>query len=146
MWSKRELESQNKRVQKMRTGEGPTGLLGRFKVLLPRLRYWSKSKGYHAPNTTPEEMLAMWNEQKEICVACGGKLELRGRNGSCFDHDHVTGQPRGFIHDRCNKVEGMMSKMTLDERTEFLDWLQKILAREVATATQTCVESASHAG
>lgn len=28
--------------------------------------------------------------------------------GICFDHDHATGAPRGWLCDRCNKVLGLV--------------------------------------
>src|SRR6266436_3469869 len=90
------VEQESRRVMARRKGEGPNGLIGRFRVLLPRLKWFSKSKGYVPPQVTPDEMLKIWESQKGFCVACGGMMTLQGVNGSCFDHCHKTGTPRGF--------------------------------------------------
>jgi len=138
--------SDSRRVKRNRRAEGPSGLLGRFRVLLPRLRWWSKSHGHTPPRTTPDEMLKIWELQNGLCAACSGPMELRGINASCFDHDHKTGEPRGFIHKECNGIEGLFSKMS-DERVEiYLSWMKRILARRAETTQVAPVMSASLAG
>jgi hypothetical protein len=119
--------SEARRVRARRTGQGRYGLLGRFRVLLPRLRYWSRSHGQAEPITTPEKMLEIWNSQSGQCAACGGKMELQGVNGSCFDHDHETGKSRGFIHRDCNSIEGLFSKMSDEEVLSYLTWMKEVV-------------------
>jgi len=119
------------RVRIRRKGIGPEGVLGRFRILLPRLRYWSRSHGYAPPNVTPQKMLKIWESQKGLCIACGEEMTLQGRNGSCFDHDHESGEPRGFIHKNCNTIEGLLSKLSDEQVSRYLAWIQNI--RFVAT-------------
>jgi Recombination endonuclease VII len=132
---KQKLESEKKRVRARRRGEGPAGLIGRFRILLPRLRFWSKSHGYMPPQTTPDEMLRIWKEQKGFCAACGGEMNLLGSNAGCFDHDHETGEPRGFIHKRCNDIEGLVSRLSDEQVHSYLSWINNI--RFVATRAET---------
>lgn len=46
-----------------------------------------------------------------LCELCGDPPNGRGskpHSGICFDHDHSTGAPRGWLCDRCNKVLGLV--------------------------------------
>lgn len=46
-----------------------------------------------------------------VCEICGESGYGRGNKpeaGICFDHDHATGVPRGWLCDRCNKVLGLV--------------------------------------
>lgn len=43
-------------------------------------------------------------ERCELCNEPPGP----GYAGICFDHDHATGKPRGWLCDRCNKVLGLV--------------------------------------
>lgn len=46
-----------------------------------------------------------------LCEMCGQPPYGRGNKkeaGICFDHDHETGKPRGWLCDRCNKVLGLV--------------------------------------
>jgi len=47
-----------------------------------------------------------------VCELCGnpgyGVHGCKPAAGICFDHDHETGVPRGWLCDRCNKVLGLV--------------------------------------
>lgn len=48
-----------------------------------------------------------------LCELCNQPGEGRGSKkwaGICFDHDHKTGQPRGWLCDRCNKILGLVDE------------------------------------
>ncbi len=54
---------------------------------------------------------AMGRPRPLHCEMCGDLPGGRGSKptaGICFDHDHATGQPRGWLCDRCNKVLGLV--------------------------------------
>jgi hypothetical protein len=89
-------------------GEGRGGLLTRMAQLHRATEYLSKKSGYAPPNVSPERMTEMWPLQKDLCAACGEPIELLK---SDFDHNHDTGEPRGFIHHSCNVVEGNTKRM-----------------------------------
>jgi Recombination endonuclease VII len=131
---KEKYASEARRIKKNRRAEGSTGVLGRFRILLPRLRYSAKLQGYKPPCVTPEDMLRIWERQKGFCVACGGPMQLLGFNGSCFDHDHETGEPRGFVHKNCNTLEGLFSGLLDEQVQRFLVWMRSI--RFVATGIE----------
>lgn len=72
-------------------------------------------------------MLEIWDSQNGICAACKGSVKLFGTyqnrgNNAHFDHNHETGEARGFIHSRCNLMEGQLSKMTQEEFSNFIAW------------------------
>lgn len=54
---------------------------------------------------------AMGRPRPALCEMCGKPPYGRGSNpeaGICFDHDHATEKPRGWLCDRCNKVLGLV--------------------------------------
>lgn len=97
--------------EKYRLGTGPQGLLSRMKHLLGISKYRSRQEKYLPPNTTPEDMVYQWVSQKGFCAACKEPIDLLKTH---FDHDHKTGEPRGFVHPVCNMIEGFISKMSDD--------------------------------
>lgn len=44
----------------------------------------------------------------ELCLDPGIGRGNKPNAGICFDHDHATGLPRGWLCDRCNKVLGLV--------------------------------------
>lgn len=67
-----------------------------------------------------KEAKERWQKKKEIlmgrakpdlCEICSGVGYGRGKEREaviCFDHCHITGKPRGWICNRCNKVLGLL--------------------------------------
>lgn len=51
--------------------------------------------------SSPEEVI-MWSHKERICWICG---ELAA---DVLDHDHKTGNIRGWAHRGCNLIEGMV--------------------------------------
>lgn len=115
-------------------GLSQIGALSRMRCLWGTARTNLKGRlpDYKIPNTTPEKMLEDWIAQEGKCAACGGKLPdlfdglTNTRRKVCFDHDHNTGEPRGFIHHYCNTAEGMITKMSDAERMNFMEWVTRI--------------------
>lgn len=60
----------------------------------------SKTRRKHAPRPKPE--------QCEIC----GAFDIDFKKGLCLDHDHITGEFRGWLCTRCNCALGMVNDNT----------------------------------
>jgi hypothetical protein len=116
-WRSRKFHSL--RFQNNYRGVGKDGLLGRMKVLFYAAKARDTRQGYQSPDTTPEKMLDSWFLQNGICPACGSSIDLLE---AAFDHDHRTGEPRGFIHKRCNWAEGYIHTMSNSEFENFVTW------------------------
>ena len=52
---------------------------------------------------TAEEYAAMLADQSGVCYICGGKS---GKKRLAVDHDHKTGEVRGLLCKRCNRMLG----------------------------------------
>jgi Recombination endonuclease VII len=50
-----------------------------------------------------EEYERKFKDQGGRCSACGDTMKR-----ACLDHCHVTGVPRDFLCDACNKAEGLL--------------------------------------
>lgn len=61
--------------------------------------------------------------QCELCKEHGYGRGNKPNAGICFDHDHKTGIPRGWLCDRCNKVLGLVR-----DSQELLEKLRAYLA------------------
>jgi len=64
-------------------------------------------------NLTLEEYVAMREAQGGLCAICGQpERPIKKRHGVVLvqylsvDHDHITGEIRGLLCDRCNRVLG----------------------------------------
>lgn len=55
---------------------------------------------------THEEFLALLETQGGVCAICGNGETAKGIRQLSVDHDHVTGQVRGLLCNRCNPMLG----------------------------------------
>jgi hypothetical protein len=110
----------NRASSKWNAGKGPSGLLGRMKFILIKSKYYAKKSGHKPAHITAEDMVKQWQTQKGKCAACCMKLNLMR---ACFDHNHKTGEPRGFIHRICNMAEGQL--LLVPNLKNFLTWYRK---------------------
>jgi len=55
----------------------------------------------HRYGVTSKTLVALMKAQGSRCAICHKPHSKRGR-GLCLDHDHESGQPRGFLCDGCN--------------------------------------------
>lgn len=70
---------------------------------------WNLANNY---GLTPEEYVAMLQEQGGVCAICGEpETKKHGRTGTEFrlavDHCHGTGRVRGLLCQTCNRVIGL---------------------------------------
>lgn len=68
------------------------------------MRQWHLKTTY---NITVEDWNKMFEEQKGCCKICG----IHQSNTSCFhtDHDHITGEVRGLLCQKCNHMLGLVN-------------------------------------
>jgi hypothetical protein len=99
----RSVKFHHKDVIERQSGRGPSGLLGRIRHLLAQHKWHAKQRGHETINATPEYITSFIENSGGACTACGEKLSF---NDGVLDHCHETGNFRGFIHQRCNKILG----------------------------------------
>jgi hypothetical protein len=131
MWKCRKfvVDSVNRRTR----GQGPKGLLSRMKYILSKLIDDSKRSGYQPPNVSPEQMVTQWEVQKGLCVACLGPIKLFGTRkepGANYDHNHETGEGRGFMHGHCNAIEGYQLRLLDSEFEKLFSYLRRQREKE----------------
>jgi Recombination endonuclease VII len=103
-------------------GRGSHGLITRMRRLRQAANWNSKRLGYMPILLSPDEMLKQWDNQNGVCVACGkNDLSLFESN---YDHDHETGEGRGFIHPACNKAEGYLKNFSDESFLHFMKWMR----------------------
>jgi Recombination endonuclease VII len=91
--------------------------LGWAKGCLSVFKGTAKRRRYTPPNITPEKFVYLMQTTK-LCAGCGGKLNWE-TNRPHLHHNHKTGEVLGFCHQMCNQAEGMLSKLTQEERKIF---------------------------
>lgn len=83
-----------------------------YKALDKKKSRASCARGYHIQRRygiSPEEALALLESQDNKCAICF-KLSgnsITGRTNLHVDHNHATGQVRGFLCARCNLLVGI---------------------------------------
>ena len=82
-------------------GEGP-----RLGMRLNLIRWVGRRKGYAGVTETTDEIVALFHDWVARGRHCGMCRLAVAIGKECLDHDHMTGQFRGFLHDRCNKRLG----------------------------------------
>lgn len=73
----------------------------------------SLCKTHHVALLRKELLERMMGRPKsETCEICNTAATGKGRSGNsiCFDHDHKTGKPRGWICSGCNKAIGLVKE------------------------------------
>lgn len=113
----------NAQARKLRKGLGKTGDLGRIKTRLAQGRTVAKINGYQPPLGTPEETLLIWNDQGSKCAGCKSPMTLEQ---SHLDHNHKTGEVRGFLCFNCNLAEGVLKDYTNEQFEAFCKYRQSL--------------------
>lgn len=78
----------------------------------------AKRRGYTPPNITAENFVKLMLKSKR-CFGCDSRLDWENTSPH-LHHNHATGEVLGFCHSLCNQAEGMLSKMTSQERLNFI--------------------------
>lgn len=76
---------------------------GRYKLALKRSRVASKRNGSKPCTSTPDIIKASFSGICEIC----GKTEVENGRKLSMDHDHETGEFRGWVCWTCNSMLGL---------------------------------------
>ena len=80
------------------------GIENRFMLALQRIASFSIREGYAPCIATEEEITELFTG---FCHACGTP-EVECNVKLCLDHDHFTGQARGWLCADCNKALGFL--------------------------------------
>lgn len=71
-----------------------------------------------------DEYDCLYEQQGGVCGLCGKEETARHRNtlfSLAVDHDHSTGQVRGLLCSRCNRVLGQIEDLGLECVRRYLD-------------------------
>lgn len=93
----------------------------RFSVSLQQSRAAAKKRGHKPCSATAEELEALYTGDCHIC----GVPEMECRTFLCLDHDHETGEVRGFLCGKCNKMLGLSG----DNKSILLEASRYLMAR-----------------
>ena len=69
------------------------------------------------------DLKQQWERQRNRCVACGGFLAFED---SALDHNHLSGEVRGFVHSGCNSAEGFLKTLSDEEFEHWVRWMHRI--------------------
>lgn len=78
--------------------------------------YWKGGKRDYMKKNAPRPK----SETCEICGAFGSDT----KNGICYDHNHTTGEFRGWICTRCNVAIGMV-KENIETLEAIIEYIKK---------------------
>lgn len=69
------------------------------------INHHARLRGYAEISAAVEDIMVMYASSKGVCDACG--RPPRGNKALHLDHDHATGNVRGFLCNHCNVSIGM---------------------------------------
>lgn len=105
-------------LHRSRRGEGRTGLLGRMRHLVQLSKMNARKGGFLPVAATPEELVTAWQAQQGHCAWSGRTITLLQ---SKVEHNHITGEFRGFVHSSLNLAEGLLSKLSPYDQVKFIE-------------------------
>lgn len=79
----------------------------------------AKRRGSAAADILPGDLVVIMKASK-FCIGCGGKLNWKEGKTPSLHHNHKTGEVYGFCHSNCNVAEGLLSKLTVEQRKHFI--------------------------
>jgi hypothetical protein len=80
---------------------------------------WTLAKRCSRNNINPEDLINVYQKQKECCAICNKHISL---SDSAIDHNHSTGEFRGVLCKKCNRGLGLFedSPTILKNALEYL--------------------------
>lgn len=82
-------------------------LKGRIANRLTTGRSHAKKRGFTGPVGRPIDVVCLWHEQNGKCAGCGTEISILK---ACLDHDHESGEVRGFLCNGCN-VKDVLARL-----------------------------------
>ncbi len=79
----------------------------------------ARRRGYARPDISPDDLIVVMRASK-TCAGCGGKLNWNKKPTPHLHHSHKDGGVSGFCHQLCNQAEGMLGKLTIEQRRKFI--------------------------
>ncbi len=115
-------------------GQHNIGSYAWIKKLITAGRIRAEKEGHAAPCGDPAAILELWNKSAGRCQVCHAEPQKPKR--LVLDHDHETGEVRGFICAQCNTALGMVgdSPERLRSLAEYIDNYRLSSDYEVRTA------------
>lgn len=97
-----------------------------MRYLVARGLRTAKQKGFSPVDATAEQLTAVWQAQAGSCAWTGDSIELADKH-THLEHDHATGEFRGFVSNYANLIEGNMRKISPAGRRRLILKLIEIL-------------------
>lgn len=113
--------------QQRRQGKGRKGLLGRMRVLLHIANSNARTGNYLPPNISAEALVDAWEKQGgnrynlSQLAACAWTDRPMALMAARAEHNHDTGDFRGFVLNDANTLEGLMTRLTVEEQVKFIE-------------------------
>jgi hypothetical protein len=134
MWNKNKLNkhggawSSKANARSYVKGTGSRGLNGWAIKKLTTSRAEARKSGHIPILITALDMLKELEKQKysDNLYRCAATGRLVKYSELVPDHNHTTGRFRGWIIYNANSAEGHFSKLSLEERKEFLKYLENL--------------------
>jgi hypothetical protein len=100
-------------------GLGSDGLRGWATILLRSLNYHAEKGRYTAPHISIDRLVDL-RIQSKTCALTGRPLKWSDATLPHLHHNHVTGVVVGFVCGLANKAEGMLARLTKQERASLI--------------------------
>lgn len=95
-------------------------LLFKFRRRLSQAKFSANERGYKPPIISVDNLIKMYHECNGQCRSCMRQI---GNDKCVIDHNHKTGQVRGFVCEKCNKCEGYLKNFTDEELEAFYRYI-----------------------
>ena len=83
------------------------------KMKIDQSKRRAKKAGYAPINIDIESVIKLMKEA-QVCVGCEQPLDWQAARKPCLHHNHETGEVIGFVHNKCNWLEGLINRLGYD--------------------------------